>query len=144
MLHDIGKLGCHANLNKPGKLTDEEYEIFKLHPTFGKEILEPITFLQPLIPGVHLHHERWDGQGYPLGLKGEEIPMMARILSVADAYDAMTSSRAYRRALEHSVALAEIARCTGSQFDPTVVDAFVAAVEKYRAECQPRGIPVPD
>jgi response regulator RpfG family c-di-GMP phosphodiesterase len=144
MLHDIGKLGCHANLNKPGKLTDEEYEIFKLHPTFGKEILEPITFLQPLIPGVHLHHERWDGQGYPLGLKGDEIPMIARILSVADAYDAMTSSRAYRRALEHSVALTEIARCTGSQFDPAVVEAFSAAIEKYRNDCQPRGIPVPD
>lgn len=144
MLHDIGKLGCHANLNKPGKLTDEEYEIFKLHPTFGKEILEPITFLQPLIPGVHLHHERWDGRGYPLSLKGEEIPMMARILSVADAYDAMTSSRAYRRALEHSVALAEILRCSGTQFDPAVVEAFTAAIEKYRGECQPRGIPVPD
>ena len=144
MLHDIGKLGCHANLNKPGKLTDEEYEIFKLHPTFGKEILEPITFLQPLIPGVHLHHERWDGKGYPLGLNGEEIPMMARILSVADAYDAMTSSRAYRRALEHSVAVAELERCMGSQFDPHVVEAFLAGIARYRDECDARGIPVPD
>ncbi|MFO8070373.1 MAG: response regulator [Polyangia bacterium] len=144
MLHDIGKLGCHANLNKPGKLTDEEYEIFKLHPTFGKEILEPIEFLQPLIPGVHLHHERWDGKGYPLGLEGLEIPKMARILSVADAYDAMTSSRAYRRAMEHSVAIAELKRCSGTQFDPDIVDAFLVAIDKYRADCVDRGIPVPD
>jgi response regulator RpfG family c-di-GMP phosphodiesterase len=144
MLHDIGKLGCHANLNKPGKLTEEEYEIFKLHPTFGKEILEPIAFLQPLIPGVHLHHERWDGKGYPLGLQGEEIPIVARILSVADAYDAMTSSRAYRRALEHSVAVAELQRCSGTQFDPQVVEAFLYGIGRYRTECQDHGIPIPD
>ena len=144
MLHDIGKLGCHANLNKPGKLTDEEYEIFKLHPTYGREILEPITFLQPLIPGVHLHHERWDGKGYPLGLKGLEIPMMARILSVADAYDAMTSSRAYRRAMEHSVAMKELDRCSGTQFDPDLVDAFERGIDKYRQECVSHGIPVPE
>jgi len=84
MLHDIGKLGCHANLNKPGKLTEEEYEIFKLHPTFGKEILEPIAFLQPLIPGIHSHHERWDGRGYPLGLRGEEIPLVSALLRWGD------------------------------------------------------------
>jgi HD-GYP domain-containing protein (c-di-GMP phosphodiesterase class II) len=144
MLHDIGKLGCHANLNKPGKLTEEEYEIFKLHPTFGKEILEPIAFLQPLIPGIHSHHERWDGKGYPLGLQGEEIPIMARILSVADAYDAMTSSRAYRRALEHSVAVAELKRCSGTQFDPSIVEAFLNGIESYRTECSNQGIPIPD
>lgn len=144
MLHDIGKLGCHANLNKPGKLTEEEYEIFKLHPTFGKEILEPISFLQPLIPGVHLHHERWDGKGYPLGLQGDEIPAMARVLSVADAYDAMTSSRAYRRALEHSVAVAELKRCSGTQFDPQIVEAFLSGIERYRSDCTNLGIPIPD
>ena len=143
MLHDIGKLGCHANLNKPGKLTEEEYEIFKLHPTYGREILEPITFLQPLIPGVHLHHERWDGAGYPLGLKGQEIPFIARILSVADSYDAMTSSRAYRRAMEHSVAVAELKRCAGSQFDPEIVDAFLRGIERYRSDCVERGITIP-
>ncbi len=144
MLHDIGKLGCHANLNKPEKLTKEEYEIFKAHPTYGKDILEPIAFLRPLIPGIHLHHERWDGRGYPLGLSGESIPQMARILAVADSYDAMTSNRAYRRALNHSVAVNELRRCAGSQFDPTLVEAFLVRVEKYRTECQSLGIPYPD
>ncbi len=144
MLHDIGKLGCHANLNKAGKLTAEEYKIFKQHPTFGKDILAPISFLRPLIPGVHLHHEHWDGTGYPLGLKGDAIPLMARILAVADAYDAMTSNRAYRQALKHSVAMAEIGRCANTQFDPNIVAAFCDALEEYRKECKARGIPVPD
>jgi HD-GYP domain-containing protein (c-di-GMP phosphodiesterase class II) len=144
MLHDIGKLGCHANLNKPGKLTDEEYEIFKLHPAFGRSILEPITFLQPLIPGVHLHHERWDGKGYPLGLKGEEIPRIARILSIADSYDAMTSDRAYRRSMEHATAVSELRRCAGSQFDPKLIEAFVAGIEQHREGCRSRGVPIPD
>lgn len=143
MLHDIGKLGCHANLNKPEKLTAEEYEIFKLHPSYGKEIIEPITFLRPIIPGVHLHHERWDGKGYPLGLKEESIPRMARILAVSDSYDAMTSSRAYRRALSHTVAINELRRCSGSQFDPKIVDAFIAAVERHRKDCREHGIPYP-
>lgn len=134
MMHDIGKLGCHTNLNNPGKLTDEEYQDIKAHPEFGKEILEPITFLHPLVPGVQLHHERWDGSGYPLGLSGEEIPIMARVLAVADAYDAMTTNRAYRKALEHDVAVAELDRCTGSQFDPDVVAAFLRGLEKDRGE----------
>ena len=104
-MHDIGKIGCVLNLNKPGKLTQDEYEIFKKHPGYGRDILDPIKFLHPLIPGVHLHHERWDGRGYPLGLKGNDIPLIARIISVADTYDAMTSDRAYRRALPHEVAV---------------------------------------
>ncbi|MDD5306408.1 MAG: response regulator [Deltaproteobacteria bacterium] len=144
MLHDIGKLGCHANLNKPGKLTKEEYEIFRSHPSFGKDIVDPISFLRPIIPGVHLHHERWDGQGYPLGLVGDAIPMMARILAVADTYDAMTSNRAYRRALEHAVAVTELNRCAGTQFDPAVVIAFLSAIEKHRADCRMQGVPIPD
>ncbi|MDJ0762326.1 MAG: response regulator [Myxococcota bacterium] len=143
MLHDIGKLGCHANLNKPGKLTGEEYEIFKAHPTYGKDILEPIAFLRPLIPGIHLHHERWDGKGYPLGLTGEAIPQMARILAVADSYDAMTSNRAYRRALEHAVAVKELKRCSGTQFSPEIVEAFLRRIEKYRNDCQNLGLPIP-
>src|SRR5688500_5472070 len=83
LMHDIGKLGCVLSLNKPGKLTQDEYGQFKKHPGYGRDILEPIKFLHPLIPGVHLHHERWDGRGYPLGLKGNDVPLMARIIAVA-------------------------------------------------------------
>ncbi len=144
MLHDIGKLGCHANLNKPEKLTKEEYEIFKAHPAYGKDILDPIVFLRPLIPGVQLHHERWDGNGYPKGLAGKSIPKIARILAVADSYDAMTSNRAYRRALQHSVAINEIKRCAGTQFDPDIIEAFLSTIEKYRKECRRLGVPCPD
>ncbi len=143
LMHDIGKIGCVLNLNKPGKLTVDEYEMFKKHPTYGRDILDPIKFLHPLIPGVHLHHERWDGRGYPLGMKGEEIPIIARIISVADTYDAMTSDRSYRRALPHAVALSEIKRCGSSQFDPEVAQSFLRAVETYREEEQASGKKIP-
>ena len=109
------------NLNKPGVLTEKEYAVFKQHPEFGRDILEPITFLEPIVPGVHFHHERWDGLGYPLGLRAQEIPLIARIISVADVYDAMTSDRAYRKALPHAATVAEVRRCAGSQFDPELV-----------------------
>jgi HD-GYP domain-containing protein (c-di-GMP phosphodiesterase class II) len=132
LMHDIGKLGCVLNLNKPGKLTPEEYDVFQKHPGFGRDILEPIKFLHPLIPGVHLHHERWDGRGYPLGLKAGNIPLIARIISVADTYDAMTSDRAYRKALPHEVAVTEVERCAGGQFDPEVANEFLAGIEDYR------------
>jgi response regulator RpfG family c-di-GMP phosphodiesterase len=144
LMHDIGKIGCRTNLNKPGKLTQEEYEIFKAHPVYGKDILDPITFLHPLIPGVHMHHERWDGQGYPLQLRGEEIPLQARILAVADTYDAMTSDRAYRRALPHEVAIAELDRCIGSQFDPMCVDSFKISIESHREQSRDVGRRVPE
>jgi response regulator RpfG family c-di-GMP phosphodiesterase len=144
LMHDIGKIGCVMNLNKPGILTDREYEVFKRHPGFGREILEPIEFLSPLIPGVHFHHERWDGEGYPLGLSGQDIPLVARIISVADAYDAMTSDRAYRRALPHNVTTHEIYNCSGRQFDPDVAGEFVGAIEQERRERMERGEPVPD
>lgn len=144
LMHDIGKIGCVMNLNKPGKLSQEEYEIFKKHPGFGKDILEPITFLHPLIPGVHLHHERWDGRGYPLGLTAQEIPLIARIISVADTYDAMTSDRAYRKALPHEVAVNEIIRCTGAQFDPDCAHPFAEAIEQVREEKTERGEPIPE
>jgi len=134
LMHDIGKIGCVLNLNKPGKLTQQEYEVFKKHPQFGRDILEPIKFLHPLIPGVQLHHERWDGKGYPLGLKGTEIPLIARLIAVADAYDAMTSNRAYRRALPEDVAVGEIERCSATQFDPEVAVAFTEGVEEFREE----------
>jgi response regulator RpfG family c-di-GMP phosphodiesterase len=144
LMHDIGKIGCVLNLNKPGKLTQDEYEVFKKHPGFGKDILEPIKFLHPLIPGVHLHHERWDGRGYPLGLKGQDVPLIARIIAVADTYDAMTSDRAYRRALPHEVAVAEIERCAGTQFDPEVSQDFCEGLEEYRAAEAAKGNEVPE
>jgi response regulator RpfG family c-di-GMP phosphodiesterase len=144
LMHDIGKIGCVMNLNKPGILTDREYDVFKRHPGFGRDILEPIAFLSPLIPGVHFHHERWDGTGYPLGLAKQDIPLLARIISVADAYDAMTSDRAYRRALPHSVTIAEIDSCSGSQFDPDIAREFTRAIEDHRVERQDRNEPVPE
>jgi response regulator RpfG family c-di-GMP phosphodiesterase len=144
LMHDIGKIGCVMNLNKPGILTDREYDVFKRHPGFGREILEPIEFLSPLIPGVHFHHERWDGAGYPLGLEGQKIPLIARIISVADAYDAMTSDRAYRRALPHAVTTHEIKSCAGSQFDPDIANEFVEAIEALRRERTERQEPIPE
>jgi response regulator RpfG family c-di-GMP phosphodiesterase len=144
LMHDIGKIGCVLNLNKPGKLSVEEYEVFKKHPVYGKDILEPITFLHPLIPGVYLHHERWDGRGYPLGLRSRDIPLLARIIAVADTYDAMTSDRAYRKALPHEVAVAEILRCAGTQFDPDCAHEFAEAIEQARAEQTARGQRVPE
>jgi HD-GYP domain-containing protein (c-di-GMP phosphodiesterase class II) len=132
------------NLNKPGKLTQEEYEIFKRHPAYGRDILDPIKFLHPLVPGVHLHHERWDGRGYPLGLRGNNVPIIARIISVADTYDAMTSDRAYRRALPHEVAVGEIERCSGSQFDPEVARSFTSGIEEFREDLGAKGTKVPD
>ncbi len=144
LMHDIGKIGCVMNLNKPGKLTQEEYEIFKRHPGYGKDILDPIKFLHPLIPGVHLHHERWDGRGYPLGLKGNDVPLIARIIAVADTYDAMTSDRAYRRALPHDVAVAEVERCSSTQFDPEVSAAFISGLDDHREEQRAKGNKVPE
>jgi response regulator RpfG family c-di-GMP phosphodiesterase len=144
LMHDIGKIGCVMNLNKPGKLTQDEYEMFKRHPAYGKDILDPIRFLHPLVPGVHLHHERWDGRGYPLGLKGNDVPLIARIIAVADTYDAMTSDRAYRRALPHEVAVGEIERCSTSQFDPEVAHSFNEGLDEFREEQGAKGKAIPD
>jgi response regulator RpfG family c-di-GMP phosphodiesterase len=144
LMHDIGKIGCVMNLNKPGKLTQDEYEVFKRHPAYGRDILDPIKFLHPLIPGVHLHHERWDGRGYPIGLKGNDVPLIARIIAVADTYDAMTSDRAYRRALPHEVAVGEIERCSGTQFDPEMAHSFTVGLEEFREDLSTKGGKVPD
>jgi response regulator RpfG family c-di-GMP phosphodiesterase len=144
LMHDVGKIGCVMNLNKPGKLTHEEYAIFQKHPVYGRDILEPISFLHPLIPGVYMHHERFDGHGYPLGLKGQDIPLFARIISIADTYDAMTSDRAYRKALPHDVATREIDDCSSSQFDPDVAGNFLEAIQEDRRSRQDRGDPVPE
>jgi putative nucleotidyltransferase with HDIG domain len=144
LMHDIGKIGCVMNLNKPGKLTLDEYEIFKRHPIYGREILDPIRFLGPVVPGVYLHHERWDGRGYPLGLAKSDIPLIARIISVADTYDAMTSDRSYRRALPHDVTVTEIERCSGTQFDPDLAGTFVDGIEELREESRAAGEQVPE
>ena len=144
LMHDIGKIGCVMNLNKPGRLTDGEYETFKQHPGYGRDILEPVKFLEPVIPGVHLHHERWDGTGYPMGLDGSNIPLIARIISVADTYDAMTSDRAYRRAMPHEVSVGEIFRCRRSQFDPDIAGVFTEEIENLRTEMIDRGEHVPE
>jgi HD-GYP domain-containing protein (c-di-GMP phosphodiesterase class II) len=93
---------------------------------------------------VHLHHERWDGRGYPLGLKGHDVPIVARIIAVADTYDAMTSDRAYRRALPHEVAVGEIDRCSGLQFDPELAHSFTAGIDDFRADASAKGHRIPD
>ncbi len=119
LLHDVGKIGISdAIINKPGRLTDEEFAVIKTHPAVGAEILGKIDDLPELRLGAHWHHERWDGRGYPDGLKGEAIPEVARIIAVADTYDAMTSNRSYRALMPRERVRAEIERCSGSQFDP--------------------------
>jgi putative nucleotidyltransferase with HDIG domain len=128
LLHDIGKIGIRDNvLTKAGALTREEFDIIKTHPTLGAHILRQVPFLCRHLPIVELHHERPDGRGYPHGLIGHATPLLARIVHVADAFDAMTSARAYRGAQETSHAIAELWRYAGSQFDAEVVEAFVAA-----------------
>ena len=129
LLHDIGKIGISDHvLMKPGPLTPEEYEIIKQHPGVGARILRSVPFLEPHIPIVELHHERPDGKGYPHGLRGDEIPLVASIVHVADAFDAMTSARAYRPARATSEGLRELWRCAGAQFDAEVVQALAKAL----------------
>jgi diguanylate cyclase (GGDEF)-like protein/putative nucleotidyltransferase with HDIG domain len=129
LLHDIGKLGVPENiLGKPGKLTPEEFEVIKTHVTVGAMILEPVRFPWPVIPIVMTHHERWDGNGYPKGLKREEIPIGGRIVSLADVFDALTSNRPYRKAVTREKAIELLQAGSGTQFDPRVVDTFVAAL----------------
>lgn len=126
LLHDIGKIGVPENiLCKPDKLTNEEFDIIKTHPAQGKKILTNIKKLDIVSEWLNTHHERWDGRGYPLGLKGEEIPLHARIITIADSYDAMTSSRAYRTALSHETAIDQIEKNLGSQFDPNLAAIFI-------------------
>ncbi len=133
LMHDIGKLGIrYEKLNKPGKLTPDEVVMFRTHPAKGKRILEPIPFMRDIIPGCWCHHECFDGSGYPRGIGGETIPLLGRIVAVADAYDAMTTDRAYRKALTHTIAMTELDRCSGTQFDPSVVGIFRHEIESFR------------
>lgn len=125
LLHDIGKIGMDKNiLTKPGELTPSEFAILKTHPSRGVDMLGPVLEFADLLPGVELHHESMDGTGYPHGLKGEEIPLMARIISVADTFDAMTHDRTYQRALDGPYALRIIRTMAGQKFDEDAVEAF--------------------
>lgn len=138
-LHDIGKIGIAGRvLNKPGALTEEEYTHVKTHPLLGDSIVEPVEFLQEPRPIILHHHERYDGKGYPDGLKGEDIPLSARILAVADAFEAMRSDRPYRRALPLEEAREELIRNAGTQFDPRVVEVFLDILEKHGGDPIPR------
>lgn len=131
MLHDIGKIAIpEAILNKNGNLTKDEFEIMKTHTTKGAEILQPLSALKKCIDGVKYHHERYDGKGYPEGLKEKEIPLTASIIAVADAFDAMTTDRPYRKGLSKEEGVAEIAKNIGAQFNPVPAQAFVELYEK--------------
>ena len=140
LMHDIGKIGVRYDmLNKPGKLTREEVKVFREHPEKGRRILHPIPCMRNLIDGAWCHHEWFDGGGYPRGLAGQRIPLIGRIVAIADAYDAMTSDRAYRRALPHATAVAEIERCSGTQFDPEVAEMFLHMIEQFRHDAREKG-----
>ncbi len=143
ILHDVGKIGVpEAVLCKNGRLTDEEFGMIKLHPEIGAEMLEGLPSLQDILPGVMHHHERWDGNGYPGKLAGEAIPELGRILALADTFDAMSSNRAYRSAMPREKVLAEIGRCSGTQFEPRLAEVFLtldftgydAAVKDHAAQ----------
>ncbi|HUQ23306.1 MAG TPA: HD-GYP domain-containing protein [Gaiellaceae bacterium] len=125
-LHDVGKIAVDSKvLRKPGPLTEQELAEIRTHPRAGARLIEAVEDFRPALPYVLHHHERWDGGGYPDGLRGEEIPVEGRLLGVADAFDAMTSDRSYRPALTVDQALAELERCAGTQFDPELTETFV-------------------
>jgi HD-GYP domain-containing protein (c-di-GMP phosphodiesterase class II) len=133
VLHDVGKIGIRDSvLNKPGKLTDEEYKEIKKHPEIGFNLLKKIKFLAPVANIVLHHQERYDGKGYPEGLKGDSIPIGSRIISVIDTFDAMTTDRPYRKALPKEKALQEIKKCSGTQFDPKIVNVFLKVISEEK------------
>jgi putative nucleotidyltransferase with HDIG domain len=126
VLHDVGKIAVPDSiLLKAGKLSEEEYMIIKNHPTIGENILKPILLLDKERRIIQCHHEQWDGKGYPTGLKGEDIPLLARILSVADSFDAMTNNRPYRPSMPKKEAIQELVASKNTQFDPDVVEAYI-------------------
>ena len=142
LVHDIGKIGMPEHiLRKPGRLTEEEFGVMKRHPEIGHRILQDIPQLADVLPGVLHHHERYDGRGYPHGVAGEDIPLSARIIALADSFDAMSSNRTYRSALARAQVLSEIRKCGGTQFDPRLAEVFVGldfaaydrAVVRHRA-----------
>jgi putative nucleotidyltransferase with HDIG domain len=131
LVHDVGKVGISDSIiGKQGQLKEDEYNIVKRHPAISAEIIGSMQGFHDIVSVVRAHHERWDGRGYPDGLKGEEIPLAARIIALADALEAMLSDRPYRRTRSFKEILDEIERCSGTQFDPAVVKAFFAVVEE--------------
>ena len=141
MLHDIGKIGIpDAILLKPGPLTPGEWRVMRSHPEIGRRLVEKIPFLRGAISIVYHHHERWDGTGYPLGLRGEGIPLEARIFAIADALDAMTFDRPYSRAISFETARDEIKRCVGTHFDPAVVNTFLTIPLQTFADIRHRSL----
>lgn len=143
LLHDIGTLGIEDYLvTKDAPLAPDEFEIVKAHTVKGAAILRPIEMLHGLIPGVELHHESLDGMGYPYGLKGDEIPLMARIIAVADSFDAMTTPRPYQAAMNSEYVLEIMKRLAGTRYDPAVVNALMSLVRSGAVEVKPMRIPV--
>jgi len=131
VLHDIGKLGIPDKiLKKPGRLTKEEFAVMRQHSEKGEQMLAGITDLEPYKKYVRAHHERYDGFGYPDGLKAENIPLISRIIFVADTFDAMTSDRPYRKGLSIEVTIDELLKCSGTQFDPMVVETFIRVIKE--------------
>src|SRR5438132_11370864 len=142
LLHDVGKIGIDDRiLRKPGALSDDEFEVMKQHPAKGAAIMSGVAQLIEIIPGMKYHHEKWSGGGYPDGLQGEQIPMQARIVAIADTFDAMTTNRPYQKAMELAYVVEKIKSFAGTRFDPRVVDAFVQAVKRgdIQIEEQVRG-----
>ena len=144
-LHDVGKIGMpDFAFNKPGPLEDWERAVLETHPLLGGRMVDELTFLPPVIHDVvTCHHERWDGTGYPLGLQGCQIPLAARVFSVADAFDAMTNDRVYQQAMPVSTALAEIERCAGTQFDPRFAGAFIDLISDKTTKARTRRVVLP-
>jgi len=139
LLHDIGKIGIpEAILRKPGSLTGAEIAVMQQHPDIGARILQPVPFFAELVPLVRSSHERWDGRGYPDGLRGDEIPLGSRVIAVCDAFHAMTEDRVYRKALTLENALHEIDRCAGTQFDPACSAALTDVIRTSRSARPPR------
>ncbi|HEY5884904.1 MAG TPA: diguanylate cyclase [Pyrinomonadaceae bacterium] len=142
LLHDIGKLAVPAHIiNKPGRLSPAEFEKMKIHTTVGAQILSRVDFPYPVTPIVRHHHEQWDGHGYPDGLKGEQIPITARIISVVDCFDSVREDRPFRRSMTRDEAIAFLLRGSGTHFDPNVVDLFIKHLPRFEAEIEALGLP---
>jgi HD-GYP domain-containing protein (c-di-GMP phosphodiesterase class II) len=136
-LHDVGKIGIEDHiLKKPGALTEEEFEVMKTHTTKGANILRPVTQLAEMLPGIELHHEALDGRGYPYGLKGDQIPLLARVIAVADTFDALTTNRPYQQAHTPDQALGIIKNLAGKRLDPAAVAALLAVYERGEIKIQ--------